>query len=174
MPEAKFDGLVGEGWSGVDPDGAHVNVVLANRGTPTGAAVLSTLTSPAPGRSPILVVVGEDKDRYEPVWPPTVMINKTTALNPRLQQITWGAGQLGIAQGVLDAVADELIPCTGALYVFVALWIDPSAADATAVKAASRLATLKGIRTAVRGRGDAAAALVDRRETVTSVFYTGD
>ena len=26
------DGLIGEGWSGTDPDGAHVNVVLAQRG----------------------------------------------------------------------------------------------------------------------------------------------
>ena len=30
----ELDGLIGEGWSGVDPDGAHVNVVLAERGTP--------------------------------------------------------------------------------------------------------------------------------------------
>ena len=86
-----YDGLIGEGWSGADPDGAHVNVVLAERGTPTAAALLTTFTSPAPGHAPILVVVGEDKDRYEPIWPPTIMINKETALEPRHQKITWGA-----------------------------------------------------------------------------------
>ena len=48
------------------------------------------------------------------------MINKETALEPRHQKITWGAGQLGIAQGVLDAVAEDLIPCSGDLIVFVA------------------------------------------------------
>jgi hypothetical protein len=32
------------------------------------------------------------------------MINKATALEPLHQQITWGAGQLGIAQGVLKAL----------------------------------------------------------------------
>ncbi len=101
-----YDGLIGEGWSGADPDGAHVNVVLAERGTATAAALLTTFTSPAPGHAPILVVVGEDKDHYEPVWPPTIMINKETALEPLHQKITWGAGQLGIAQGVLDAVAE--------------------------------------------------------------------
>jgi formaldehyde-activating enzyme len=169
-----YDGLIGEGWSGVDPDGAHVNVVLAERGTATAAALLTTFTSPAPGHAPILVVVGEDKDHYEPVWPPTIMINKETALEPRHQTITWGAAQLGIAQGVLDAVAAELIPCSGDLLVFVAIYIDPGAADETAVRVASRAATLKGIRTAKEGRDPTAAqALVDGRDTVTSPFYSG-
>jgi 5,6,7,8-tetrahydromethanopterin hydro-lyase len=134
---------------------------------------LTTFTSPAPGHAPILVVVGEDKDRYEPVCPPTIMINKETALEPLHQKITWGAGQLGIAQGVLDAVAEGLIPCSGDLVVFVAIYIDAGATDETAVRLATRAATLKGVRTARQGRGDAAQALVDRRETITSPFYSG-
>ena len=173
MPHT-FDGKIGEGWSGADPDGAHVNVVLAERGTPTAAALLTTFTSPAPGHAPILVVVGEDKQHYEPVWPPTIMINKATATEERHQTVTWGAGQLGIAQGVLDAVAEELIPCSGDLLVFVAIYIDPAASDETAVRIASRAATLKGVRTARRGRDpDAARALVDRRESLQSPFYSG-
>jgi formaldehyde-activating enzyme len=92
---ATFDGKIGEGWSGRDPNGAHVNVVLAERGTPTAAALLTAFTSPTPGYTPILVVVGEDKDHYEPVWPPTIMMNKATATEERHQTITWGAGQLG-------------------------------------------------------------------------------
>jgi formaldehyde-activating enzyme len=170
-----LDGLIGEGWSGVDPDGAHVNVVLAERSSATAAALLTTFTSPAPGHAPILVVVGEDKQHYEPVWPPTIMINKATATEERHQTITWGAGQLGIAQGVLDAVADELIPCTGDLLVFVAIYIDPGADDETAVRLASRAATLKGVRTAAQGRDrEAARALVDRRDSLASPFYGGD
>jgi 5,6,7,8-tetrahydromethanopterin hydro-lyase len=173
-PGAGLDGLIGEGWSGTDPDGAHVNVVLAHRGTPTAAALLTTFTSPAPGHAPILVVVGEDKDHYEPVWPPTIMINKETALEPRHQTITWGAGQLGIAQGVLDAVAEGLIHASIEDLVFVAIYIDPGATDETAVRIASREATLKGIRTAVHGRDPAAAqALVDRRDSLRSPFYSG-
>jgi 5,6,7,8-tetrahydromethanopterin hydro-lyase len=170
-----LDGLIGEGWSGVDPDGAHVNVVLAERSSATAAALLTTFTSPAPGHAPILVVVGEDKQHYEPVWPPTIMINKATATEERHQTITWGAGQLGIAQGVLDAVADGLIPCTGDLLVFVAIYIDPAAYDETAVRLASRAATLKGVRTAAQGRDpEAARALVDRRDSLASPFYGGD
>jgi formaldehyde-activating enzyme len=171
---ARLDGRIGEGWSGTDPDGAHVNVVLAERSTPTAAALLTTFTSPAPGHAPILVVVGEDKDHYEPVWPPTIMINKETALEPRHQTITWGAAQLGIAQGVLDAVAADLIPLTGDVYVFVAIYIDAAATDETAVRKASRAATLKGVRTAVEGRAPAdARALVDRRDDLRSPFYRG-
>jgi len=169
-----YDGLIGEGWSGRDPDGAHVNVVLAERGSATAAALMTTFTSPAPGHAPILVVVGEDKDHYEPVWPPTVMMNKETALEARHQTITWGAAQLGIAQGVLDAVAEQLIPCSGDLIVFVAIYIDPAADDETAVRRASRAATLKGVRTARHGRDPAdAQALVDRRDTLRSPFYGG-
>jgi formaldehyde-activating enzyme len=171
--DVPYDGLIGEGWSGTDPDGAHVNIVLAERGTAAAAALLTTFTSPAPGHAPILVVVGEDKDHYEPVWPPTIMINKETALEPRHQKITWGAGQLGIAQGVLDSVAEGLIPCSGDLIVFVAIYIDPGATDETAVRLASRAATLKGVRTACQGRGDAAPALVERRDSITSPFYSG-
>ncbi len=172
---ADLDGRIGEGWSGVDPDGAHVNVVLAERGTPTAASLLGTFTSPAPGHAPILVVVGETKADYEPVWPPTIMINKETALQERHQTITWGAGQLGIGQGVLDAVAEHLIPCSGDLLVFVAIYIDPSAEDETKVRISSRAATLKGIRTAVQGRdADAARALVERRNSARNPFYGGE
>jgi formaldehyde-activating enzyme len=171
----RLDGRIGEGWSGTDPNGAHVNVVVAQRGTPTAAALLTTFTSPAPGHTPILVVVGEDKDHYEPVWPPTIMMNKATAIEERHQTITWGAGQLGIAQGVLDAVAEGLLEASGDLLVFVAIYIEPLAVDETAVRKASRAAMLKGLRMATRGRdAEAVQALVDRRDSVTSPFYDGD
>src|ERR1700755_1464419 len=127
-----YDGRIGEGWSGADPDGAHVNVVLPKRVTATAAALLTTFTSPAPGHAPILVVIGEDKNHYEPIWPRRIRMTRATALEPTHQTMTWGAGQLGIAQGVLDAVAEELIPCSGDLIVFVAIYIDPGATDETA------------------------------------------
>lgn len=170
-----FDGRIGEGWNGVDPDGAHVNLVLARRGSATAASLLATLTAPSPGHTPILVVVGEDKDHYEPVWPPTIMMNKATALEERHQTITWGAGQLGIAQGVLDAVAEGLVPCSDEVLVFVAVYIDPAAEDETAVRRAARAATHKALRVARRGRDpEAARALVQRRERITSPFYGGE
>lgn len=175
VPFDRLDGRIGEGWGGQPgPNGAHVNVVLGVRGSPTAAALLGTFTSPAPGHTPILVVVGEAQNRYELVWPPTIMINKATAIEERHQTITWGAGQLGIAQGVLDAVADELIPITGELLVFVCIWIDPGASDETAVRQAARAAVRTAIGVCVDGRDEKTAlSLVERRDSLTSPFYDG-
>lgn len=172
---ADLDGRIAEGWGG-DPgaNGCHVNVVLATRGTPTWASLVGTFTTPSPGHTPILVVVGEDQPSYEPVWPPTIMINKATAVEGRHQTITWGAGQLGIAQGVLDAVADGLIEASGDLLVLVCVWIDAGADDETAVRDASRQATRRALGVAVHGRApEAARALVERRDSLTSPFYGG-
>ena len=32
-----LDGTIGQGWGGLAPNGSHVNVVLARRGSPTAA-----------------------------------------------------------------------------------------------------------------------------------------
>src|SRR5215510_1523596 len=144
-----LDGRIGEGWSGAAPNGSHVNVVLARRGSPTFAAAISMLAHPSPGHTPVLVCVGPTQQEYEPVWPPTLMMNKATALTDRHQTITWGAAQLGIGQGVLDAVADGLIDASSDLLVLVSIWIDPAAADETAVRLASRDATRKALATCV-------------------------
>ena len=155
---AALDGAIGEGWGGVDPNGAHVNVILARRGSPTSAALMTAFTTPKPGHSPILVCVGETKDDYEPIWPPTVMMNKaTTTPGSRHEAITFGAAQLGIGQGVLDAVAEGLLEPTGDTIVFVAIWVHEDVEDETAVRKATRAATHKGVATAVQGRDPAAA-----------------
>ena len=170
----ELDGRIGEGWGGEAPNGSHVNVVLARRGSPTAAAAVSMLAHPAPGHTPVLVCVGESQAEYEPVWPPTLMMNKATATDEHHQTITWGAAQLGIAQGVLDAVADRLLEATGDLYVLVAVWVDPAADDETAVRHANRVAVRKALGVCVEGRDAAAAArLVERRDALTSPFYAG-
>ena len=170
-----LDGRIGEGWSGEAPNGSHVNIVLARRGSPTAAAAISMLAHPAPGHTPVLVCVGPTQAEYEPVWPPTLMMNKATAVDDRHQTLTWGAAQLGIAQGVLDAVADGLIEASGDLLVLVAVWVDPAAQDETAVRIANRDATRKALGVCVEGRDPAAAAaLVERRDELRSPYYSGD
>jgi formaldehyde-activating enzyme len=158
----------------VAPDGIHVNVVLARRGSATAAALMTAFTSPSPGHTPVLVCVGPDQPSYEAVVPPTVMMNKATATEERHQTLTWGAAQLGIGQGVLDAVADELLEPDLATIVFVAIWVDPAASDETAVRRAAREAVRSAIGAAVDGP-DAAAVerLVLERDTLTNPFYGG-
>jgi formaldehyde-activating enzyme len=171
----ELDGRIGEGWSGTAPNGAHVNVVLARRGSPTAAAAISMLAHPSPGHTPVLVCVGPTQAEYEPVWPPTLMMNKATALDAPHQTLTWGAAQLGIGQGVLDAVADRLLEASGDILVLVAVWIDAAGDDETAVRLASRAATRKALGVCVEGRDPAAAtALVARRDSLRNPFYSGE
>jgi 5,6,7,8-tetrahydromethanopterin hydro-lyase len=169
-----LDGRIGEGWGGTGPNGSHVNIVLARRGSPAAAAAIGMFAHPTPGHMPVLCCVGPSQQEYEPIWPPTLMMNKATAVEERHQTMTWGAAQLGIGQGVLDAVADGLLEATGELLVLVAVWIDPDATDETEVRQASRAAVRKAIGLCVEGRDPAAAArLVAERDTVTNPFYDG-
>ena len=170
-----LDGRIGEGWSGKAPNGSHVNVVLARRGSPTAAAAIGMLAHPSPGHTPVLVCVGPTQAEYEPIWPPTLMMNKATAVEEHHQTMTWGAAQLGIGQGVLDAVAHGLIEASGDLLVLVAVWVAPAADDETAVREANRAAMRKALGVCVEGRDPAAAAaLVERRNSLRNPFYDGD
>jgi formaldehyde-activating enzyme len=173
-PDPNIDGAIGQGWGGRSPDGIHVNVVLARRGSPTAAALLTTFASPSPGHTPVLVCVGPDQPSYEAVVPPTVMMNKATATDDRHQTLTWGAAQLGIGQGVLDAVADGLLTADRETLVFVAVWVDPAGEDETAVRHAAREATRAGIGDAITGPGAAAVErLVRERDALANPFYGG-
>jgi len=174
-PEPDIDGRIGQGWGGISPNGAHANVVLARRGTATGAALMTTFTSPTPGHTPVLVCVGAAQQSYEAVVPATIMMNKATATTERHQTITWGAAQLGIGQGVLDAVADGLLAADHDTIVFVAIWIDADADDETAVREASRAAMRAGVADAVEGAGPAGIErLVRERDALANPFYSGE
>ena len=102
----QLDGRIGESWSGEVPNGSHINVVLARRGSPTAAAAAGALAGPRPGHLPFLACLSPGVL----VRPATIVVNKSPIEGDgTLGPITWGAAQLGIAQGVLDAVADGLI-----------------------------------------------------------------
>ena len=175
MTLEELDGRIGEGWSGVKPNGSHVNVVLAHRGSVVSAAALSMFAHPSVGHTPVLVCVGQDEAHYEPVWPPTLMMNKATATTEGHQTITWGAAQVGIGQGVLDAVADGLIEASGDLFVLVCVWVDPTAGDETAIRKANRAAVRKAIGMCVNGRDpQATARLVADRDNLRNPFYSGE
>jgi len=169
----QLDGRIGESWSGEVPNGSHINVVLARRGSPTAAAAAGALAGPRPGHLPYLACLSPGVL----VRPATIVVNKSPiegggALGP----ITWGASQLGIAQGVLDAVADGLIdPAEVAeVVILVAVWVDPAAHDETAVKRANREAMRGAIADALQPPSSAdVQALVERREDAANMYYSG-
>jgi 5,6,7,8-tetrahydromethanopterin hydro-lyase len=170
----QLDGRIGEFWSGEVPNGSHINVVLARRGSPTAAAAAGALAGPRPGHLPFLACLSPGVL----VRPATIVVNKSPIEGDRaIGPITWGAAQLGIAQGVLDAVAEGLIdPAEVAeVVVLVAVWVDPEAHDETAVKRANRAATRGAIADALQPPSAAdVQALVDRREDAANIYYAGD
>jgi 5,6,7,8-tetrahydromethanopterin hydro-lyase len=170
----RLDGAIGEAWSGEVPNGSHINLVLARRGSPTAAAAAAVLASPRPGHLPILACL---KGAGTPVRPATIVVNKVTIDADELARMTWGAAQLGIAQGVLDAVAAGLLDAEEAaeVIVLVAVWVDPDAHDETAVRRANREATRAAIADAIEPpAAEAVRALAEQRNEATNAYYTGD
>lgn len=170
-----IDGRFAQGWGGSAPNGVHVNVLLARRGSPTAASITTAFTAPRPGFTPILACVGESQQQYVTVNPPTVILSKSFAEEGGMvETAVFGAAQVGIAQGVLDAVAAETISGDQDTLVFVSLWIDPACDDETAVKHASREAAASAVAEAATGLpAEVRAAQVAARETLTHPFYGG-
>lgn len=168
-----LDGRIGEAWSGEAPNGSHINVVLGRRGSPTAAAIVAALASPRPGHLPFLACL----ELGSAIRPRTVVVNKATIEGDLHGRITWGAAQLGIAQGVMDAVAEGLLDPAQAddMVLLVPVWVDPAAEDETAVRAANRKATRDALADAVAPASeDEVLRLVDRREDAHNAYYGGD
>jgi 5,6,7,8-tetrahydromethanopterin hydro-lyase len=169
-----IDGRIGEAWSGEVPNGSHINLVVARRGSPTAAAAAGVLASPRPGHLPILACL---KGAGTPVRPATIVVNKVTIESDDLARMTWGAAQLGIAQGVLDAIAEGLLDAQDAadVILLVAVWVDPQAKDETAVRTANREAARAAIADALEPPApEAVRALAEQRDEATNAYYAGD
>ena len=52
----QLDGRIGEGWGGTSPNGAHLNVVLARRGSPTAAAAIGPTEVRTPATRPVWTI----------------------------------------------------------------------------------------------------------------------
>jgi len=168
-----LDGRIGEAWAGDAPNGCHVNLVLARRGSATAAAAVGALAAPSRGHTPSLVCLGPGTV----VHPLTIFVNKTTIDSDAIGRMTWGAGQLGVGQGVLDAVADGLLDAREVpeITVLAVVWIDPAASAETALRRACREATRSAIADALEPAAvEAVRALVERRHSVANGYYSGD
>jgi 5,6,7,8-tetrahydromethanopterin hydro-lyase len=169
----RLDGRIGEAWAGDAPNGCHINVVLARRGSATAAAAVAALASPRPGHTPFLVCLGPGTV----VHPETIFVNKSTIDSEGIGRMTWGAGQLGVGQGVLDTVAEGLLDPLESpeITVLAAVWIDPGASEEHALGRACREATRSAIADALEPATAAeVCALVERRDHVANGYDTGD
>src|SRR5258708_39768302 len=103
-------GRLGEAGSGDRPNGSHINVVIARRGSPTAAAIVGALATPRPGHVPFMAVL----EPGGPVRPITGVVNKGTIWPYPHGPLTRGAAQLGLSQGGLDARAARPLHAAGA------------------------------------------------------------
>jgi 5,6,7,8-tetrahydromethanopterin hydro-lyase len=135
---------LGEAFVGEGPEAAHVNTVLGTRNGPVGAAWATALATPRIGHVPFVAVLRPGL----PVQPMTLFVNKAAIASERHGVLTWGAAQAGVAGGVADAVAADLLHGHGGIddqCLIVAVWVDPAAEDEELVYANNRAATTRAI-----------------------------
>ncbi|MBQ6642658.1 MAG: formaldehyde-activating enzyme [Saccharopolyspora sp.] len=169
------DGRIAQGWGGRKPNACRAIVVLARRSGTAVAGLVTSLTRPADRLAPILVSAGPDHPFCETVQPPTLLVGHEVANTARSATLIGGACQVGVAQGVLDSVADGLLEPDQETLVFVSLWLDHDAEDETAVRWSAREAVGLAVREAVHGLPkDAARRLVEQRDNLTHPHYGGE
>jgi formaldehyde-activating enzyme len=169
-----LDGRAAQGWGGSTPDGVHVNVFTARRGSPTAAAMTAAFAAPSQGFTPILVCTGASQQAYETLQPPTILLTKSAPATEFAETLVFGAVQVGTARAVLDTVAAGRLAADSEHLVFVSVWLDPQAQDETAVKDAARAAVTHALTEAIEGPDPRKVrALLEGRETITHPFYRG-
>ncbi len=159
---------IGESFVGEGLEAAHVNTVLGERSGPVGTSWASALASPTRGHAPFVAIIQPGLA----VQPPTLFVNKAGIAGERHAEMTWGAAQAGVAAGVTDAVADEIIPVDwiAELVIIAAVWVNPQAADAKAVFANNREAARGALLAGARG-GPPIAEVLAARTDPWNPFY---
>lgn len=138
-----------EAWSAAEPE-----VVIGELDGPVGHAIANLLGDQVKGHSRVWAILNSDVQ----VRPATLMVSKYTAPNARYTNILMGTVQAAVANGVLDAVRAGDIPRAKVndLGIVVAVWLDPSVADAKTridhevLFRTHREATAKALRKAMR------------------------
>jgi 5,6,7,8-tetrahydromethanopterin hydro-lyase len=127
-----------------------VNTVLGRKGGPVETAWATALATPRPGHVPFVVVLRPNM----PVKPLTLFVNKADVRGDRHAALTWGAAQAGVARGVLDAVADDVVPAgeVDELLLVAAVWVDWAADDEEEVYAGNVEATRTALAASTGGR----------------------
>lgn len=141
---------MGEGFAGSGPSAAHVNTVLGRKGGPVETAWATALATPRQGHIPFVAVLRPNM----PVKPATLFVNKADIRGDRHAELTWGAAQAGVAQGVLEAVADGTIPAgeVDDLVLIAAVWVDWAADDEEAIYSGNVEATREALAAGAEGR----------------------
>jgi 5,6,7,8-tetrahydromethanopterin hydro-lyase len=142
--------LIGEGFAGSGQNAAHLNTVLGRKGGPVETAWTTALATPRAAHVPFVVVLRPNM----PVKPLTLFVNKAGVEGDQHASLTWGAAQAGVARGVLDTVANGIIPASEVdeLLLIAAVWVDWAADDEEAVYENNLQGTRAALASATEGR----------------------
>jgi 5,6,7,8-tetrahydromethanopterin hydro-lyase len=160
---------IGESFVGDGVNAAHINTVLGDRGGPAGTAWATALGSPSAGHVPFVAVLRPSL----PVKPLTLFVSKAAPEGDEHGTHIWGPAQAGVAGGVVDAVAEGVIPAAYAdtHVILAAVWVNPGADDAEAVYRNNRKATFEALRNGASCL-PALEAVLEARSNVSNPFYT--
>ena len=152
---------------------AEPEIVIGELDGPVGQAMATLIGDQVKGHTRVFAILNSDVQ----VKPATLMVSKVTVSNARYTNILMGSVQAGIANGVIDAVRQGIIPKEKAneLGIIYSIWLDPSVLDAKEVDhqalfQINREATVKVIRKALSGE-PTIDWLLEHQESVEHFFH---
>ena len=154
---------------------AEPEIVIGELDGPVGTALATLVGDQVKGHTRVFAILNSDVQ----VRPVTLMVSMVTVACSRYTSILMGSVQAGIANGVLDAVREGIIPKKKAndWGIIYSVWLDPSVLnvpegqiDHAGLFAVNREATVKVIRKALANEPDID-WLLKNQETVTHYFH---
>jgi formaldehyde-activating enzyme len=154
---------------------AEPEIVIGELDGPVGTALATLLGNQVKGHTRVFAILNSDVQ----VRPVTLMVSKVTVEHSRYTSILMGSVQAGIANGVLDAVREKIIPKrkVNDLGIIYSVWLDPGVLkvpegqiDHAGLFAVNREATVKVLRKALDDEPDID-WLLKNQQTVTHYFH---
>ncbi len=152
---------------------AEPEIVIGELDGPVGTAMATLVGDQVKGHTRVFAILNSDVQ----VKPATLMVSKVTVSNAKYTNILMGSVQAGIANGVLDAVRQGIIPKEKAneLGIIYSIWLDPSVLDVEKVDHQAlfninREATVKVIRKALAGE-PSIDWLLENQDSVEHFFH---
>lgn len=152
---------------------AEPEIVIGELDGPVGQAMATLIGDQVKGHTRVFAILNSDVQ----VKPATLMVSKVTVSNAKYTNILMGSVQAGIANGVLDAVRQGIIPKEQAesLGIIYSIWLDPTVLDVVKVDHQAlfninREATVKVIKKALAGE-PTIDWLLEHQESVEHFFH---
>ncbi len=152
---------------------AEPEIVIGELDGPVGQAMATLVGDQVKGHTRVFAILNSDVQ----VKPATLMVSKVTVSSGKYTNILMGSVQAGIANGVLDAVRQGIIPKEKAneLGIIYSIWLDPSVLEVEKVDyqglfEVNREATVKVIRKALAGE-PSIDWLLEHQDSVEHFFH---